>query len=122
MRRLRAREAESLMAAAPDPGLGAVTEVVLLGPALESGIEAMGLGPADAALAQLARLTAQLIDSAANPPLALAKLGPLLLKLLVLLDGRRPAPARPERGPNRVRQMRAARAAEDARRRGRGRG
>ena len=65
----------------------------------------------------MARLTAALIDRAQNPVLALAKLGPLLLKLLAALEARRPAPARAQRAPNRVAQMRGVRAAEDARRR-----
>ena len=104
------------MAAAPGPGLEAVTEVVLLAPALETSVEALKLGPADAALAALARLTAQLIDRAQNPPLALSRLGPLLCKLLVALDARKVRPQEPQR-PNRVAELRGRRVAEDARRR-----
>jgi hypothetical protein len=110
MRRLRKRRAAGLI---PVGGEGPGDRDVRLLPAVETTIAAPGLGERDAAVAQLARVTAGLIDRAENPALALRTLGPLLLRVLVALEAtpaarppQRPAPGR----PTRLDAMRAARA------------
>jgi hypothetical protein len=110
MRRLRERRAAGLVPVdGPPPG----DVAVLLAPAVEETIGALGLGERDAAVAQLARVTAGLIDRAGNPAAALRVLGPLLLRILVALEATpaaRPPRPRAPRGPTRLDAMRAARA------------
>ncbi len=93
MRNLRARRAAGI-----EPGAGTPLRDAgeLLGPAVEETIAALQLGAEDAGVAALARRVAGSIDGAQSPVAALRALGPLFLKILVALDGRRargkPAP------------------------------
>lgn len=101
MRAHRERKAASLLPLAP------VEPLPELSPALEVTLSALKLGDDGAALAALARLTARLIDQAQNPALALVRLGGLMLRILQLLDVRRPGAAVPRQGPGKVAAMRA---------------
>ena len=67
------------------PGAGLRDAADLLAPAVEVTLTALKLGERDAAAAQLARTLATAIDEAQNPAAAVIKLGPLLLKVLVVL-------------------------------------
>ena len=114
----RARKAAALEPAA-GPRLRDADE--LLVPSVEETIEALKLGPRDAAVAQLAFRYAAMIDEAQDPAAALRAFGPLLAKALDAL-GATPAARKtvgrqqPERsGPSKVAQLRASHAASKAR-------
>ena len=118
MRALRARRAAGLEAA---PGAVLRDAAELLAPAVEETLAALELGERDAAAAQLARRYAEVIDEARDPAAALRVFGPLLAKALEALRatpaarwGARESPRR--EGPNKVAQLRAALAADRARR------
>jgi hypothetical protein len=111
VRAFRARQRDALEPAA-DPGPRDADE--LLGPAVQNTVQALKLGPRDAAVAQLAIRYAAVIDDAKDPAAALRAFGPLLAKVLTEL-GATPAGRKltgrqqPERsGPSRVAQLRAA--------------
>src|SRR6266567_7325925 len=79
MRRLRARQAAAIEPSG-SPGLRDAGE--LLAPAVAETVMALGLGGKDAAVAQLARRYAAVIDGAESPGAALRAFGPPLLKVL----------------------------------------
>lgn len=79
MRRLRERRAAGLAPAA-DRVTGDPDD--LLVPAVEVTVAALALGGADAGAAQLARIYASALDSAADQALAIRRFGPLLLDAL----------------------------------------
>ena len=94
MRRLRERRAAALL---PIDGQAPRNAADLLAPAVEATLQALELGPADAAAAQLARRYARAIDQARDPAWAARWLAPPLLDALVQLGAtpaaRRPGPA-----------------------------
>lgn len=110
MRALRARRAAAIE---PVADLAPRDPEDMLGPAVEVTLAALQLGPRDAAVAQLARRFAGAIDEAADPGMALARLGPMFLKILLALGAvpasrpaGKPGSLRPA-GPNRVALLRA---------------
>jgi hypothetical protein len=91
----------------------------LIGPALARTVAAYDPPDSDAGLVRLAEVTAAAIDAmpAGVRATMLGQTAPLLLKLLVELDARAQRRQQPAKGaPNRLQQLRAARAAVDARR------
>lgn len=80
MRRLRERRRQAIEADPDEPLLRVADDLLL--PAVEAAVEALGLGPEDAAAAQLARQYARRIDCAKDPSYAMRWLGPELLRAL----------------------------------------
>ena len=112
MRALRARRAAALVPADGQPPLPAEDR---LAPAVTETLAALDLGPEHAGAVQLARRYAKVIDEAKDPAWAMRWIGPELLKVLEQLQATpmsRPK-APPERGPNRLDQLRASRGASD---------
>jgi hypothetical protein len=112
VRRLRERRARSIEEGSPV--LRAADDLVT--PAVRETIEALELGPADAAAAALALRYAKCIDRAENVANAARWLGPLLADVLDELGGTPSARARLDKGakqdpagPNFLDQMRQAR-------------
>jgi hypothetical protein len=109
MRRLRERRAVALL---PVDGAPLRSSDELLAPAVEAALQALELGEADAAAAQLARRYAKVLDEARDPAWSARWIGPLLLDCLVQLGAtpasRKPKPA--DRPPSQLDQLRAARA------------
>jgi hypothetical protein len=120
MRRLRERQAARLEAV---PGASPRGDDGALLPAVEKTIEALQLGEGDAALAQVARCLAMVIDNAQDTAAALKVFGPQLRRVLESLGGTPASRARlpqkaPERQgpPSKLAQLRAAHAAHPAKR------
>lgn len=115
---MRARRARAIGPAA-DAGRYPRDAGELLAPAVQSTLDALALGPEYAAVSVLALLYASAVDRAENQALALARLGPGLLKVLFAL---RAVPAARAAGrsasrPNRVAALRAEHIARTAGRR-----
>ncbi len=109
---MRARRAGRASALLPIDGQAPRDADELLAPAVEETIEALQLGESDAAAAQLVRRYAAVIDEARDPAWAMRWLAPLLMDALAALQATpatRPA-AKPPAAPNRLDQLRAARA------------
>lgn len=94
----------------------------LLAPAVEHTIGALELAEQDAAAAQLARGYARVIDTCRDQSWGYRWVGPLLAGVLADLQAtpasRKAVKQPPAAAPNRLQQLREARAASDARRRG----
>jgi len=119
MRRLRERRAAGLQ---PVPDAEPRDPDELLGPAVEETLAALDLGGQDAAVAELARRYAKVIDEAQDPVWAIRWIGPLLLRVLEELRAtpasRKTAARQPERrGPNRITALREAHLAATAKQR-----
>jgi hypothetical protein len=95
MRRMRARRAAALL---PAGGQAPRDADDLLAPAVEETLAALGLGDGDAAVAQLARRYAKVIDQARDPVYAMRWVAPLLLDCLVSIGATPMAQARLQPG------------------------
>jgi hypothetical protein len=108
MRRLRERRAAALM---PVDGPGPQDADTLLVPAVEQTLQALQLGERGAAAGALALEVARAIDGAENQPLALVRLGPVMLKVLQALEATPASRVRERPGPRRPNQLDRLRAA-----------
>jgi hypothetical protein len=116
MRRMRERKAAGLL---PDDGPVLRDAARTLGTAVETSLEALGLGEQDAAAAALARRYAEVLDTARDPAWAARWLGPELLRVL---DALKATPAARQKDskpgktePSRLDQLRSVRARSAAR-------